>query len=270
MKIVVPTDFSDLSKIAVHYAVSFARQTGAQIVLLHFLPPLGPTMATASTDDLKKELAAEADRQMNALMEELQDKGVVLEPQIAYGVTLEDELEAFITTHKIDLVIMGSKGASGLKKVILGSSTVAVINHCSVPVIIVPECAVIGKIEYIVYASDFKNLREEVTRIVPYARYLNAAVKIIHVSQANDPAKSETDTLIGQLKQELDFAKIEWETLDGKDVVQSIEAYTEVQQAELLIMFTHPTSFLEQLFSKSFTREIAWHSTTPMLVIKNR
>ena len=270
MRIVVPTDFSQLSKIAVRYAISFARQTGSQIILIHFLPPLGPSLGTASTDELKKEMAEEAEMKMQELLEELQEKEIIMEPQYAYGVSLEDELQTFITTHNIDLVIIGSKGASGLKKVILGSSTVSVINHCSVPIIIVPECAVIGKIEYLVYASDFKNLRAEVARVIPYARYLNVAIKIIHVQQPNDPTQSETDKLIAEIKQEFDFDRIQWETLNGKNVVQSIEAFTEVQEAELLIMFTHATNFLEQLFSKSFTREVAWRSTTPMLVINNR
>lgn len=270
MRIVVPTDFSDLSKIAARYAIAFARQTGAELVLLHYLHNVGPTMGTLSTDELKKEMAVEAEQHMQQLLHALNAADVSIEPQIAYGASLEEELESFSAEHKIDLIIMASKGATGLKKVILSSSTVEVINHCSVPIIIVPECAVIGKIEYIVYASDFKNLHEEVVRIIPYAKYLHAAVKIIHVQQRGELASSEAESIIHHLKQELDFPQIELEIIEGNDVVKSIEAYTEVQQAELLIMFTHSTNFMEQLFSKSFTREVAWHSTTPMLVINNR
>lgn len=270
MRIVVPTDFSELAKIAVHYAVEFARQSKSELVLLYILPNLGPTMGTLSTAELKKDILEEAEQKLHDLMQDIKADDLSIKPQVAYGPSVEEVLEDFTKTHAIDLIIMGSKGATGLTKVLLGSSTVAVINHCSVPVIAVPDCATIGKIEYLVYASDLKNLQQEVMMILPYAKLLDTTIKIIHVPQLNDPEMVQTESLLKDLIDETGYAKIQLEIIKGEDVVQSIETYTEIQQAELLVMFTQKSNFLEQLFSKSITREIAWHCKTPLLVINNR
>jgi hypothetical protein len=50
----------------------------------------------------------------------------------------------------------------------------------------------------------------------------------------------------------------------------TLEQYAAASQGEILVMFTHPTGFLEQLFRHSLTREIAWQNKVPLVVINNR
>jgi hypothetical protein len=58
------------------------------------------------------------------------------------------------------------------------------------------------------------------------------------------------------------------EVVEGPFVIDALEHYHEEHQSDLVVMFTHQTSFTDQLFERSFSREIAWHGSMPLLVIK--
>lgn len=270
MRIVVPTDFSQCSKKAIQFAVAFARQVGAELILLHVLPDIGPSLGTLPTTHLKKDMLEWTKNEFNGLAAEIQAEDLGVTHQVAYGAAVEKVMSSFIEINDIDLIIMGSHGASGLKKVLLGSNTVDVINHSSLPVIVVPEPVPIVPITHLVYASDLKHLKEEAKSLTPFARLLKAAIKVIHVPPLQYLEHLNTGRILDFLKNETGYPSIEMVLIEGEEVLSSIEQYVAASRGELLAMFTHHTSFLEQLFSKSITREIAWHHTIPLLVINNR
>lgn len=270
MRLVVPTDFSACSKKAIQFAVVMARQLAAELILLHVLPDFGPTLGTLPTTQLKKNALEWTENEFSNLATGIQAEGVHVTHQIAYGPGVGKVLGPFLTTHGIELVIMGSHGASGLKKFLLGSNTVDVINHTNVPVVIVPEAAPTAPVTHLLYASDLRNVLEEVRCLAPFARQLNATIKIIHVPPVQYLHHLNTDKILDSLKKDMDYPAVEMILLKGEEVLSSIEQYAAASQGELLVMFTHHTSFLEQLFSKSLTREIAWHQTIPLLVFNKR
>lgn len=270
MRIVVPTDFSSTAKIGSLYAVEFAKQIKADLVLLHVLPSLGPTLGTVSTSHLKEDMVAWAQGELKSLTEELKTDDVSIKYQIAYGASVQDVIETFTITHAVDLIIMSSKGASGLKRILLGSNTVGVINNCSTPVIVIPERVAVCHTHTLIYASDLKYLVREVKYIIPYANALDAIIKIIHVPVVHDQEQLDSEILINDLMLQTGFQKFKFQVINGEDIATAIEQYTDENTGELLVMFTHHVNFLDQLFSKSITREIAWHNKTPLLVINNR
>ena len=68
---------------------------------------------------------------------------------------------------------------------LLGSNTVGVIYHCRLPVIIIPEYVAIAPVKHLLYASDLKNITEEVNAFLPIARLLKATIKIIQYLHCN-------------------------------------------------------------------------------------
>lgn len=301
MKIVVPIDFSVNSKIAVQFAVAIARQVKAELILLHVLPSLGPTIGRMPSTFLMQEMLQwtekefsqleaeitsglhvthqlaldpeaekriEPDIQTNALAAEATADALHLTHQVAYGAGVENVIESFINTNAIDLIVMGSKGASGLKKILLGSNTVAVINNSSIPVIVVPEHAIITPITHLVYASDLKDIVEEVKCLLPFARLLQAAIKIIHIPPLQYLQHLHTERLVNNIRQQTNYQNIELELIEGENIVSTLEHYTAASHGEILAMFTHRCGFLEQIFSQSITREIVWHNRVPLLVIQ--
>jgi nucleotide-binding universal stress UspA family protein len=84
-RIVIPTDFSELAKIGARYAVEFGRQMKADLVLLHVLPSLGPTLGTVSTTHLKEDIVTWAQKEMKKWVDDLKADDLSIKYQIAYG-----------------------------------------------------------------------------------------------------------------------------------------------------------------------------------------
>lgn len=270
MRIVVLTDFSANAKLAARFALALARQVKAEVILLHVLPNLGPTIGVSPTSFIKQELLTWTETEFSRFLADLPAADLRLSHQVAYGAGVESVIAPFTAAHGIDLVIMGSKGASGLKKMLLGSNTVEVINESSKPVVVVPEHVEIKPITHLVYASDLKHVQEEVKALLPYAHLLQAGIKIIHVPPLQYLEHLHTQRLVHDLKKETGFSQIELELITGEDIVMAIEHYAAAAHQEMLVLFTHRTSFLDQIFSKSITREIACHNQVLMLVINNQ
>ena len=121
-----------------------------------------------------------------------------------------------------------------------------------------------------VYASDLKHLDEEVEALLPFARLLQATIKIIHIPPVEYLEHLDTEKLLQTQRQKTAYQAIDLELLGGDDIATTIEQYAAASHGEILVMFTHATSFLEQLFRHSLTREIAWQNKVPLLVINNR
>lgn len=133
-KILVPVDYSERSKKALQYAMPFAKQFGAQIVLLHLVEPYPqiPEMAPVDVENL-----ADARKQMGELKKTI-DKSVPIESVIRVGVATAGIVEA-AKELDIDLVILATQGRSGLAHVLLGSTAERVVRHAPCPVLVVRE-----------------------------------------------------------------------------------------------------------------------------------
>jgi universal stress protein A len=132
--ILVPVDFSDCSKKALQYAIPFARQFDAELILLHVVPsyPPVPEMApvdTESIEDAKKDLEA-----FRMMIGDAARSDIVVrwgEPDAAILMVAKE--------FGVDLIILSTHGRTGLARVILGSTAEKVVRHARCPVLVVRE-----------------------------------------------------------------------------------------------------------------------------------
>jgi nucleotide-binding universal stress UspA family protein len=273
-KIVVLTDFSKQSKVAVLYAIGLAKIMEAKIILLSVINA-GSSSKTLSNwkkieDEMLKGSKADADR----LISEVQTEAG--EIKISYvsilGFPLADMVDKFAIKNKIDFIVMGTKGATGLRKALIGSNAAAVIDKSSIPVMVVPGKAQFDKIQKIVYASDIQNLASEIKMVAWFARFFDASIDVLHVVQGrtkkdmeelerNMASISKEEQLIKTAK----YPKIQFHVLNSKDVSKAVDKFVSDQKTDLLTMFTHQLDFYERLFDKGITRKLAFHSKVPML-----
>lgn len=264
--ILVPTDFSDLSKVAVFYAVQFAEVIKADVILLAVIHPQGESIFKSKTteDDLVAIAARHADR----LMEEITAKGYGAVP-VSYrhtiGLPIEDQIERFAVDNEIDLIIMGTKGTTGLKRVVLGSSATAVIDNSSVPVIAVPGNAVFRPVNKIVYATDMTHLYAEAEAVVFFARLLHAKISILYVAPERSHPETDVKAKEEALIRRTGYADITFHIAVGDNVAEEVDSFVEDQEADMLAVFTHKLDFYEKLFGKSVTRQLAFHTSAPLL-----
>lgn len=273
VSILVPTDLSDLSKVAARYAVKMANKLDAQVTLLHVLTMRRPVRATlqARARLLEKELIKTAEDGLAALTKELSKHAhsKPIRSVAVRGATFHETVKKEARKLEADLIVMGTHGASGLKKVVLGSNTTTMIEVSPVPVLAVPEHAEFKSLRSVVYASDLRSLPKELKILIPYAEKFNATIHLVHVA----PVKKNIAGLEEKMEtavQQGGYKKVVSIVLADNDVDDAIEQYVIVNKPDLLVMFTHDPTFYEKLFDRSFTRRMAFHSKVPLLAFKHR
>jgi len=139
-KILVPADFSEESRKALHYAIALASQFGASITLLYVFEPVpypadlgyGPAMLAVSNQDWE----AKALPKLKLMARPAIRAQVPVELKIITG-TAHHEITTAAQTAKVDLIIMGTHGYSGFAHAMLGSTAEKVVRHAACPVMVV-------------------------------------------------------------------------------------------------------------------------------------
>ncbi|MDO8368218.1 MAG: universal stress protein [Saprospiraceae bacterium] len=273
MKILIPTDFSKLAEVAGNYAVKMANKAKAEVILLHavFIDAPPRAQVALKTNQILEAMVESATQDMEQLVETLR-KEIGGEPTLSYNITKGDSVKSvvdkFVQDNQVDLIIMGTKGASGLKKVLMGSNTNAVISHLDIPVIAVPEHARFGNLKHIVYASDLLAVTKEMEELVQFAQLFDAIIHLLHIESPDSEQKIDGSVLKAELINQFQYPHISVKIIVNEHLEEAIDEYLADIKADLLAMFTHKPSFFEKLFGESLTREMAFQNWIPLLAIK--
>ena len=273
MKILVPTDFSKLSKVAVLYAANMAKRLGAEIILLHIVYIDASPRAQVAMKE-KQILDAMADNAMQdfvQLSNEIKKQvgsEVKVTPQIVKGHPVKDVVGNFARHNDIDLIIMGTKGASGIKKVLMGSNAAAVISNSTLPVITIPEHSRFKPIKHIICATDLQSIENEIKALIPLAQLFESTVHILHVISPNSKKKIDKAQIKKDIISKYKYPHIFVQVSISEDITEGIGEYIVQTKADMIAMFTHKLTFFEKLFGTSVTRKVAFHTWIPLLAIK--
>ena len=155
-KILVPTDFSDNATKATDYAVALAEKTNAEIILLNVTTLLNSTFSSRRA--LIKEYNNTRVAGIRDQLKELQQSIAANSDKVKLTIKLyegdvQDSILQCAKDENVDLIIMGTQGASGLKKIFIGSITAGIIGNTTVPVLAIPKKAEWKKLENILFAS---------------------------------------------------------------------------------------------------------------------
>lgn len=273
MKILIPTDFSKLSNVAVQYAIGMAKQLDAEIILLHVVYINSPPQAFAEfkLSQIIDKMTDNAMEDFETLTKEIKKetgKKLKLSYEILKGFPVQDVIESFAQNNNIDLIIMGTKGASGLKKLLIGSNATAVISKSKFPVIVVPEHACFNNIHHIVYATDMHSVGKELESLLRFAQLFNSSIHLLHIVSPDSKKKPDERKLMEKLLNKYNYSKLSIHISFSDEIEEAIDEYITNVKADLLVMFTHKPTFFEKFFGMSVTREMAFHSWIPLLSMK--
>jgi nucleotide-binding universal stress UspA family protein len=194
-RVLVATDFSEASEKALHHAVVVARHYGAKLYLAHVVSSLGFTLAGADAIAHAEEATWRDLRRLERRLVETGALTGVPHEAVVRGGEVWEQLQQIIEQENIDLIVVGTHGRTGLRKIVLGSVAEGVFRHSSCPVLTVGPCApsgppANGTLRHILYTTD---LSADSAQAAPYA--LSAATKhgarltVLHVV---DPLCAET------------------------------------------------------------------------------
>lgn len=269
MILLVPTDFSKPSRIAAQYASKLAKKFDAKLVLLHIIDVPGSQRSLLKWQKLQTamvEIAEEDGKKLLAALRKPSRGDIDITFEIVFGYPVADVVSRAVKKYNADMVVMGTQGASGLKKVLMGSNATGVIDACKKPVIVVPEGTVYKGVKRIVHSTDMLHVQKEVKELVAFAQLFDASIEVMHVKNAEgkpvDPARVQAD-----LRKKSGYPKIKFSLAKPGPIAKSIDEFVVSKKGDLLSMFTHQLSIREKLFDKSITRQMAFHLSVPLLAL---
>ena len=271
-RILLPVDFSLPATQALEYALPFAADTGAHLILAYVypMPTIEMDMPFFAQEQLLKVEEKGANEAMNAFVAQIPVAArakITLETQVVMGFPV-DEIERLCQVHKPDLVIMGMRGGNHLAKKILGTTTTRVIQRITEPVLVIPENATYQGIREIAYATDFD--QEDIAAIdqmLNLAKRYQAKVHCIHISQ-NGSVEDDYKQAILKEAYRYDFSMhpISFDLFSYEGVVSGLNVYVKKNKIDLLAMLTHKRGLFGRLFHQSDTYNMALQTEVPIWV----
>lgn len=266
LTLLVPTDFSAAAKNAARYSVHLAAEIKAKVILLSVIEMDTSEVVLSNWRKLEIQLKQSAGRDLEKLRTELKKEvpsaDVTLD--ITQGIPMSDAIATYADENKVNLIVMGTKGASGLKKILQGSNTAELMQVSTVPVIGVPAKAVYSKLKNIVYATDLKNVKQETKRLARFAELFKANIMALHCVPEG-PGKRLNKNLEPELIKAAEYAHITFHQVQGDAVENAIGQFIKKTNADLLVMFTHERTFFQKIMGESVTRAMAFESRVPLM-----
>jgi nucleotide-binding universal stress UspA family protein len=274
-KILVPTDFSDNSLKAITYASETAQKSGAIIYLLHVVEPT-IDMVNPQPDLFRDEVVKEKSEQLQLSQKVVTDNypGIKIDIELSRGAIISSILD-FSEREKMDLIVMGTTGASGLKEIFIGSVAAGVIGKTKIPVLTVPVSYEMEEPDAILFATNqFEKNKNILDKVVAISKLFSAEIHVVVFKDIGGDKNAEFIYNEEQLNHYLKFLKETFpeiifraELLQGKNFEINIDWYCNKNGVDLIAMITYPKSVLEKVFRKSVTKKMAFHSTIPILAI---
>ena len=270
--IIVPTDFSPVATNAINFAADMAININASLMLLHvYQVPVSMTdvpVVLVSGDELRKDSELKLKELKESLLHITSEK-IRIYTEARMG-DIVDELEDVANHIEPFAVIMGTKGTSGVERMLFGSTTLTAIRHLKWPVIVVPPGKEYGTgIKKIGFACDFNKVIENtpVQFIRNMVKEFNAELNVLNVDYEQRHFKPETPEESLMLHTLLEDLDPKYHFINHKDVEDGINEFAETNNIDLLITIPKKHSLLDNLFKHSSTKELVTQSHVPVMCV---
>jgi nucleotide-binding universal stress UspA family protein len=273
--LLVPTDYSKGAEHALNYAVALAKREKASVLLLHafHVSYYSSDIAHVVAEDISVTQKRETKR-LKLLCDKIsKTEKIECNFLIRQGLAVDVILNVAKEKNP-QMVIMGTKGASWLKEMIVGSNTAKVIEKAKCPVIAVPENATYEGINRITYATDYH--MSDITalkKIVEIAKPFGAEIIVLHVSdeELTPPTDEEMMKKFRQFAdKKINYGKIRYSLARGKYLEKVLQDHIKKEKPDLLAMSTHYRGILDKIFGTSTTKIMAYHSQIPLLAFHHK
>lgn len=263
--ILLPTDFSENSLMAADFATEYLSEKGTSLVLAHVYDI--PRGGTSGLFYLLEELQKQAEKNMAEFLQNLTEryKGKELEFEtVVLQGNFADQCNALAKRFEVGAIVMGTKGASGLKEALIGSNTVDLMRELKYPLYVIPENYKDKSIKELIMSFDGKSDIQTnlVTPIVNFANKHQLPINLLHIRvKEEDPVQDWTS-----LRNAFEGIKLDIQESWGNTLEEGLKKATSEAEA-LLVMVRRKQTFWERFFNISDSRKAVLHAELPMLIV---
>ena len=271
--ILVPTDFSEQAEKATAIAAKLAEKTKCSIILLHVIEDNAISMVSYIGEIAMPEIddrlyIYKLIEKAKYKFKELRDKypGVTIQEEIKIGNPYYG-VQEIIKDFEIDLILMGTKGSSGMQEFLVGSNAEKVVRHAKCPVLTVHDNIDEFKLNKVAFATDGNGMGgDHLTVIKTLREYFDFELYLVRVNTPNN-FLTDRDSIL-ELKAFADNNKIEnYQLRIYNDITEEegILHFANEVDADLIVMGTHGRTGLAHLIGGSIAEEVVNHTKRPVL-----
>ncbi len=273
MKILVPTDFSEQATFALDFSAELAHLFKAQIHLIHIVE-----YAPGSTADITGINPVEHfdSRYLMQLldgakgrMEEISAKARYSNIEMTYDVSVGNAFTGItntITEMEVDLIVMGSKGSSGLAALFIGSNTEKVVRNAACPVVTIKNHTSVHDIKEILFATDLEDYAEKaIHQLKVLQEKLGAHLHLLKINTIKDTAVDAA--FLHRLKllaNQCGLTNYSVHVIYDKVEELGIKDFATQNDIDMIALVTHGRSGFLQLLSASVAEDLVNHASKPV------
>lgn len=272
-KILVPTDFSAHAEYALKTAAQIARKNNGEIVLLHMLELPAQVVDQVSGRGAQIPEVMFFIQKTREQFEQVKQSSFLEGIPVTEAVQFEKAFEGILKAskaHDIDLVVMGSHGASGVQGFFVGSNTEKVVRTSDVPVLVVKDELAIKDINRFVFASDFSDeIKKPFEKAISFAKAFGAHIDLLMINTPSSfKSTEETEVTMTNFLKGFSFDNYSLHVYNDYSVEKGVLAFAERVQADLIGVSTHGRTGFSHFLNGSIGEDIVNSAKLPVITFK--
>ena len=279
-QILVPTDFSECAGNAIDFAIQTSKIFSVEITLLHSYE-VNSSLYTdymGVNKGFNQSLLNSANEKLDQLKESIEAKSGVVVKTFLSTDSLNESIKSYLSNNKIDIIIMGTLGAGGIKAKLWGSQTSSVIGESGVPVLAIPHDYKWKKPGKMLFATNqFEKDKATLNYVFELAGLYMAIVQVAVFTDEDDDKAiqyldhgrkiSEYETYLKENYKEETLTSAH---IYGEKFEETLQDYIMENNVDILIMVTYQQSFWKRIFNPSKTKRMSYNTNIPLLAIPGK
>ncbi|WP_422858492.1 universal stress protein [Flagellimonas sp. S174] len=275
LNILLPTDFSENAQNAIEYGLQLYKDTTCVFHLMHVYTPaiyridyaLGSPGQIGFPDDYKYYTESRLEKKREEIEAKFNNPRHTFIIHSAFN-HLVDEISEMVENKTVDLVIMGTQGATGAKEIFLGSNAVHVIKKSKAPVLVIPQESIFKAPKNILLPTDFEidyNLTD-IHFLRDVMKLHGSKLHIMHVAvpKGLTAEQEKNKTVLFNKMKGTDYV---YHNLPDQELIEAINSYETEHNIELLTMVRNKHTFMERIFIEPTIKKIGFHTIVPFMVL---
>ena len=268
MHYLVPIDFSDNSLKALDFALALASSKVDRITLIHVVETHYDF--ASQVEFFTKQQLQEGKKRGKELLASHEDSKINLKFRLEEG-NPALQITQLAAKQKVDLIVMGTKGASGITKTLIGTVAVRIIRESPCPVLVVPAAAFKTNLKQFVLGLGFADHEPALLNwVATQIKKWKGQLQVVHVRSTEKQLFKQELLELGMksyLSKKYSSLKPEFLALSGGKPTETLRTHMQSKPG-ILVMCHAQQGFLEELFTKSDSIQMAFHAEVPLLVLR--
>ncbi|WP_066218339.1 universal stress protein [Formosa haliotis] len=275
--ILLPTDFSENAWNAIEYALKMFKDESCKFYVLHSYcqPTSGPYTGITSGMARESIYKAQVENSKDGLKEVFDQIHSNFENPNHEFVKLSvydlfpSAVKKIVEDQKIDVIIMGTEGADGLKEITVGSNTAGLIGLVKCPIVAIPKNVTYKAINEIAFSTDY-NLsfsKKGLAPLLEIAKVSDSFISVLHIMDRVKELTKSQKAKHEKLNTILKDYKSDYFTLTDIGVSSGVRAFVQSRKVDMLCVVTKEKDFLKRILNQSYSKSISNHSSVPLLIL---